>query len=159
MIVILAMMLVSGCGDEEGTSTDDASAVTQDTGNRTATGNGEADAAEIPDDIDFMALGEDFVAAAADGDCETFADLQGWSEANRNREVSISNCELVTGELDELGEPTATSSREEGLSDDEVQVWVTRTYADNSEWEMQMIIRKSTATNRDEGWVVSTFSY
>lgn len=163
LIFTLAVLLpVTGCGDDEGTTIDeDGSAV--DGANTTVTGTTNVDEAEtapeIPDDIDFEAMGEEFVAAAAAGDCEKFADLQGWSEEDQNRETSIANCALVTDELADLGEPTATSTREEALAEDEVQVHVTRDFADGSRWEMQMIIRKSTAVNRDEGWVVSTYSY
>lgn len=160
-LIVMTAISPAGCGDGEETTTGETGTATAAA---TTTASEEkadtsATAAELPDDIDFGALGEEFVAAAAAGDCETFADLQGWSEDSQNRDTSIANCELVAAELAGLGEPSGTSAREEALAGDEVQVWVTRDYADGSQWEMQMVVRNSTAANRDEGWVISTYSY
>lgn len=150
---LAVMLLTAGCSDDGGTTIDDVGVATTDNA------NDDGSAAAIPAGIDFQAMGEEFVEAAATGDCETAADLGGWSKDGQNRETSISNCELVTAELAELGEPTATSTREEAQDDGDVTVWVTRDYAAGSQWEMMMVIKKSTAANRDEGWVVSTYSY
>lgn len=158
MILLLAGLLTAGgCGGEEKAATEGEAK--KDAGATAATSTSQDDGGTaIPADVDFQAMGEDFVAAAAAGDCGAAADLQGWSQTGKNRDTAIANCEIVTGELAARGEPAATSTREEAMNG-EVSVWVTRAYADGSEWEMQMTIRESTASNRDEGWVISTFSY
>ena len=146
------MLVAAGCGDDS-TTADPMPATTgtsaADTDSTTST----------PEVVDFQAMGKSFVDAAAAGDCETAADLSGWSADSQNRVTSIANCDLVTAELTELGDPSATNTREETQDDGDVTVWVTRDYSDGSRWEMMMVIKDSTAGNRDEGWVVSTYSY
>ena len=147
------MLVAAGCSDDDRTTDDPVT---------TTTASSAADsesAASTPEVVDFQVMGESFVDAAAAGDCATAADLSGWSAESQNRETSIANCDLVTAELAERGEPSATGTREETQDDGDVTVWVTHDYPDGSQWEMMMVIKQSTASNRDEGWVVSTYSY
>jgi hypothetical protein len=154
MVLFLMVLSAAGCGDETKTTSGDSASVATVEESDT---DGAATTGDIPTDFDFLSAGEEYVTAAAGGDCEAVADLHGWTEEKdaANREVNIANCEKLNADLDELGEPTATTSREEAQPDGDVPVWVTREYADGSQWEILMTFRDKP----DKGWVVSTFAY
>ena len=147
------MVLSMGCsGDEPAVPSGDTVAGSSeelDAGNQGST----ADNPAIPE-IDFQETGEEFVAAIASGDCEAAVDLKKLT-GEANRSVAISNCQLVTQELGDLGEPVWVGTREERQDDGDVVVWVTRDYPGGDQWEMSM-----TFTDRSgEGWAVGTFAY
>ena len=149
LIVVTVMSLAAGCGGDDSGSAE--------TGPTAAAPEADqaADTSATPTvAVDFQATAREFVSASVSGDCGTFADIKGWTEAGNNRDISMANCRKVTDELTALGDPDAMSTREE-VGDGSVSVWVTLDYSDGTQWEMLTTFRERLAT----GWILSTFSY